>query len=70
MEELGYNSIRIIIEFDVWSQEHDGFLERFDRYLDLCDKYGISCMVTLANDCMRPKGAEVKKNFLHPSYKK
>lgn len=61
MAELGYNSIRVIIEFDVWNQEHDGFLERFDRYLELCTKYGISCMVTLANDCMRPKGAEVNK---------
>ena len=59
MADLGYNSIRIIPEFIVWNQEHDGFLERFDRYLDLCAKYGISCMVVLANDCMRPKGDEI-----------
>ncbi|MBR5507365.1 MAG: cellulase family glycosylhydrolase [Clostridia bacterium] len=58
MEELGFNTIRIIIEFLVWDKEHDGFMDRFERYLDLCAKHGISCMVVLANDCMRPKGSE------------
>jgi len=53
--ETGFNSIRIILEYVVWKEEHDGFLERFDRYLDLCAKHGISCMVVLANDCMPPK---------------
>lgn len=59
MESMGYNSIRVIIEFAVWEQEHDSFLERFERYIALCDKYHISCMVVLANDCMRPKGYEL-----------
>ena len=59
MAELGYNSIRIVLEFIVWDEEHDSFLERFDRYLGLCAKHGISCMVVLANDCMRPKELEV-----------
>lgn len=55
LAETGFNTIRIILEFIVWQQEHDGFMERFDRYLDLCKKYGISCMVVLANDCMPPR---------------
>ena len=59
LKETGFNSIRIIIEFLVWKEEHDSFLNRFDRYLDLCEKYGITCMVVLANDCMRPKGLEI-----------
>ena len=59
MEELGFNTIRIIIEFLVWDKEHNGFMDRFERYLDLCAKHGISCMVVLANDCMRPKGSEI-----------
>jgi len=61
MAKMGYNSIRIILEFIVWDEEHDSFLERFDRYLDVCAKHGISCMVVLANDCMRPKGLEVNR---------
>jgi len=61
MQELGYNSIRIILEFIVWYEQHDGFMERFERYISLADKYGISCMVVLANDCMRPKSLEINK---------
>ena len=55
MESIGYNSIRVIIEYEVWEKQHDGFMERFDRYLSLCNKYGVSCMIVLANDCMPPK---------------
>ena len=61
MAETGFNSIRVILEFLVWDKEHYGFTERFERYLSLCAKYGISCMVTLANDCLRPKSLEVTK---------
>ena len=53
--KTGFNSIRIILEFYVWQQQHDGFMERFDRYLATAWKHGISCMVTLGNDCMQPK---------------
>ena len=55
MRETGFNSVRLIPEYVVWEQEHDGFMARFDRYLSLCAKYGISCMIVLANDCMPPK---------------
>ena len=61
MQELGFNSIRIILEFVVWDEQHDGFMERFERYIELAHKYGIYCMVVLANDCMRPKSFEVNK---------
>ncbi len=55
MSELGYNSVRLILEYVVWEKEHDVFLNDFDKYLTLCAKYGISCMIVLANDCMPPK---------------
>ncbi len=55
MKELGYNSVRLILEYVVWEKEHDAFLNNFDKYLDLCAKYGVSCMIVLANDCMPPK---------------
>lgn len=55
LAETGFNSIRIILEFWVWYKEHDGFMERFDRYLETAHKHGISCMVVLGNDCMPPK---------------
>lgn len=61
MAETGFNSIRIILEFIVWKQQHDGFMERFERYLSVCAKHGISCMVVFGNDCMRPKGLEMNR---------
>ena len=51
----GFNSIRIILEFMVWEKQHDGFMERFDRYLAAAWKHGVSCMVVFGNDCMQPK---------------
>ncbi|MBR3804568.1 MAG: cellulase family glycosylhydrolase [Clostridia bacterium] len=61
MQEIGFNSIRVIIEFLVWDKEHDGYMERFEKFVQLADKHGITLMVVLANDCMRPKGFEVDK---------
>ena len=55
MRELGFNSVRIILEYVVWEKEHDAFLSNFERYISLLDKYGISATVVLANDCMPPK---------------
>jgi len=53
--ETGFNSIRIILEFLVWDQQHDGFMQRLDRYLDAAWKHGISAMIVFGNDCMPPK---------------
>ena len=64
--ELGFNSIRIIPEFIVWKKDHDGFMERFDRYLETARKHGISCMVVFGNDCMPPKEELLKRLELGP----
>lgn len=61
MKEMGYNSIRIIPEFIVWVKEHDGFMERFERYISLAAQNGISCMVVLGNDCMPPYEEALKR---------
>ena len=55
-KETGFNTIRIIMEYIVWKEEHDGFMERLERYISLAAKYGISCMIVFGNDCMPPKG--------------
>lgn len=64
MAEIGFNSIRIIPEFFVWEKEHDGFMQRFERYIDAADKNGISCMVVLGNDCMPPYEEAMKRMHL------
>lgn len=62
--ETGFNSIRIIPEFLVWEKEHDGFMERFERYIEVAHQNGISCMVVFGNDCMPPKEEALRRMHL------
>ncbi len=64
MRETGFNTVRLILEYVVWKEEHDSFMERFERYLALYNKYGISCMIVLANDCMPPKTDDWKLPYI------
>ena len=37
-ESIGFNTLRILVElqgFGVWLEEHDGFMERFERTLQI-----------------------------------
>lgn len=54
-ESIGYNSFRLILEFEVWDKEHDGFMKRLDRYLSYMYDHGITAMLVLSNDCSVPK---------------
>lgn len=54
-ESIGFNSVRVILEFEVWDQDHDGFMSRLDQYLTMFYKHGITTMMVLANDCSVPK---------------
>lgn len=62
--QTGFNSIRIIPEFIVWEREHDGFMERFERYIEAAHENGITCTVVLGNDCMPPKEEALKRMHL------
>ncbi len=55
VRDTGFNTIRIFPAFICWDLQHDGFMRRFDRYLALAWKYGISCTVVLGDDCVWPK---------------
>lgn len=66
MHKTGFNTVRLIWEYVVWKEEHDGFMDRFERYISLCDQYGISCMIVLANDCMPPKTERWQMPYVGP----
>ena len=56
--ETGFNTVRLFLSYEVWLYEREGFLKRFDRYLDVCARHGIRAIVVLFNDC-----APSKENF-------
>ena len=66
MQTIGYNSIRVILEFIVWDQQHDGFLKRFERVVSTAAKYGVSLMVCFGNDCTVPKDEKYRAPELGP----
>ena len=55
-QELGFNTVRLIADFDVYYAEPDSYMEVFDKYVDLCAKYGQKIMVVLAHEAQLPRG--------------
>ena len=53
--DIGFNTVRIFLSFEVWQVDAEGLKQRLDRFLALAAEYGISVMVTLGNDCHCPK---------------
>ena len=57
-ESIGFNTLRILVElqgFGVWLEEHDGFMERFEKALQVMSAHKMRAIVVLGNDCMRPR---------------
>jgi hypothetical protein len=52
---IGFNSIRVRLHFEVWAREGENFIKRFDCFLKVADKRGISVMPRFGQDCLGPK---------------
>ena len=63
---IGYNTIRVILEHIVFAEEHDSFMERFERFLEVADQNQISVMVCFGNDCTVPKNANYRAPHIGP----
>ena len=55
-KDIGFNSVRLIIEYDVWAQEHDAFMETLEMYISLCDKYSQRVMIVLTTEAQLCRG--------------
>ena len=53
--ETGLNSVRTLIQFEVWLYQHDSFMKNLEEYFALAAKHGIKVMLTIGNDCLVPK---------------
>ena len=62
MASIGFNTIRMILEFIVWDREHDGFMKRFERVLECAARHHIGLVICFCNDCVVPKD----ENYRYP----
>ncbi|MGN0878631.1 MAG: cellulase family glycosylhydrolase [Oligosphaeraceae bacterium] len=67
-QSIGFNSVRLILQFEVWLEQHDGFMERLERYIGLCASHGISVMLVIANDCCVPKDENWQPKHCGPQH--
>ena len=49
--DLGFNTVRVFLNYVVWEADADGLKKRFDRFLAIADKQGIRVMPILFDDC-------------------
>ncbi|MCL1794384.1 MAG: cellulase family glycosylhydrolase [Oscillospiraceae bacterium] len=49
--KTGYNSCRVFLQYIVWENERDGFLETFGDFCEIARANGISVMPILFDDC-------------------
>ena len=48
---LGYNTVRVFLQFMVWEADPEGHNERLETFLRLADAAGITMMPILFDDC-------------------
>jgi hypothetical protein len=50
-QNLGFNAVRVFLQYIVWENDPKGFQDRFAQFLELADKHGIRVMPVLFDDC-------------------
>lgn len=50
-EDIGYNSIRVFIQYIVWKHDPAGFKKRFEQFLTIAARHKISVMPVFFDDC-------------------
>lgn len=51
-QDIGFNTIRLIVEFDVWAQERESFMSVLEEYISIAAEYGLSVMLCLAHEAV------------------
>ncbi len=50
-QQLGFNTVRVFLNFVVWREDAAGLKQRFAEFLQIADRHGISTMPILLDDC-------------------
>ena len=55
-EELGFNTVRLIIEFDVWVQEREAFMDHLEQMIAACARHHQKVVLVLACEAQLCRG--------------
>ena len=55
-DSLGFNTVRLWMNFDVYYKEKDSFMDILEKYITLCDKHHQKVMIVLAYEEDLPRG--------------
>jgi hypothetical protein len=50
-KKWGINSVRVFLNYVVWEADAEGYIKRFEQFLRIAAKHGISVMPVLFDDC-------------------
>ncbi|GHT46234.1 hypothetical protein AGMMS49965_23660 [Bacteroidia bacterium] len=50
-KKWGINSVRVFLNYVVWEADAQGYIKRFEQFLGIAAKHGISVMPVLFDDC-------------------
>jgi hypothetical protein len=53
--DLGFNTVRVFVNYVVWEADAAALRETLGRFLALADKHGLSTLVILLDDCFLPE---------------
>jgi endo-1,4-beta-mannosidase len=59
---IGFNTVRVFLQYIVWEDDPDGFKQRFSIFLDIAEKHRISVMPILFDDCFIPEPVRGKQD--------
>jgi len=63
-EDVGYNSIHILMQYLVWENNPEAYKKRFGQFLEIADKHGLTVMPQFFDNCAfgRQKDPWKRKN--------
>lgn len=53
-QDIGMNTMRVFLHDLLWEQDHDGFKQRIDTFLEVCHKHGIRPLFVLFDSVWDP----------------
>ena len=50
-QSIGFNCVRVVLQYAVYEDDSEYFVRTLDKFLSICDKYGMKVMPSFFDDC-------------------